>query len=80
MYIYIISVGKFGPILLLKFESNNLLVIWNQGIKRSLHPIKTHKGDQKSDLPLCLEKSQEANSLISQPLWAKALLVLQEGN
>lgn len=47
--------------------------------KRSLHPIKTHKGDQKSDLPLYLEKSQEANSLISQSLWAKALLVLQEG-
>lgn len=49
MFIYIISITKFKAILSLKCELNNLLVLRNQ----SLHIIKVHEQDQKSDLPWC---------------------------
>lgn len=62
MYIYSISIAKFGTILLLKFELNNFLVIWYQGIKyQSLCLIELIKVT-KSDLLWCVEKSQEANA------------------
>lgn len=62
MYIYTISIAKFGGILPSKFELNKFLVIWYQGIKdQSLCLIQLIKVT-KSDLLWCLEKSQEANA------------------
>lgn len=63
MYICIISIVKFRAILLVKSELNNVLVLRNP----SLHLIKVHKGNQKCDLPWCLENSQEANTDFSAP-------------
>lgn len=70
MYIYIISIGKIGAILPLKFEINNFLIICYKGINCHYtlpKPIKV----TKNDLPRCLEKREVANILISPPLISK---------
>lgn len=80
---YIISIGKFGVILPLKFEIDSFLVICYQGKKINHHILPKLIKVTKSGLPWCLEKCQEANFLISRPLLSKVVpqaLVVSQGD